>query len=115
MRIARLTAVWISGQRNTDDYESYVWNGASWQHTISPRLFVPDKPQPINLDLSKMGRSCTVRSKLTDEDAEKIIAAFDISEADLHREKISLGEVRTTHPARLEEIRDNKSAQQASR
>lgn len=115
MRIARCTAVWVSGQGNTDDYESYGWNGANWQHTVRPKLVVSDKPHMISLDLSKMGRSCTVRTALDDDDAKKIIAAFDISEADLHNYNIGLGEVSSTNPMRLEEIRDHKIQTQTSR
>ena len=115
MRIARCTAVWISGQGNSDGYESYVWNGVNWQHAVRPKLVIPDKPHTINLDLSKMGRACKIRTALTEEDAKKIIAAFGISEADLHRYNIGLGEVKTTNPVRFEEIRDLKAQVQTSR
>jgi hypothetical protein len=115
VRIARCTAVWVSGQGNTDDYESYVWNGVNWQHTVRPKLILPDKPHMGGLDLSKMGRGCKIRTDLTDEDAKRIIAAFSISETDIRNYNIGLGEVRSTNPVRFEEIRDHKAQNQTSR
>ena len=97
MRIARLTSISATAAdaAGQEVPGNYVWSGANWYFSS----YRPKLNLEVRGDLSKMGRACSVRNQLTDDDRKVILLGYGLN-VDVWREV--WGDVLRTSPERLE-------------